>query len=622
MAKPDEPECEAQIRQLVNLYENGVLLKEELQAALIRRGLDAVGADEILNRSRQGKGHQTSVARDVKGPLLSGGYNGPVSVGGGHANDLRGSIGATIVQPAPQSTTEEGTNPASLRAAYLHRLARQLYRLPLSGVDPKVATGKGSRDLELAAVYTALMTQRPETEGDVKRKRGEGHPKESSRRLSALAVLNKERRLALLGDPGSGKSTFVNFAGLCLAGEELDDPTVNLTLLTAPLPMEDEQDRFENEKEFRPQAWGHGFLLPVRVVLRDFAARGLPAKGRPADGSTLWNFIVSELGEVLKEYVPYLKKTLQEEGGLILLDGLDEVPDADRRRVQVKQAVQGFEADFGRCRFLITSRTYAYQRQEWKLEGFSEAVLSPFTPDQIGCFIDRWYVHMAVIRNWNAGDAAGKAALLKAAVQRSPRLADLAASPLLLTLMASLHAWRGGSLPDRCEELYHDAVDLLLDQWEGPKVVLDAEGQPAVRQPSLAQWMAVDRSVMRSELNRLAFEAHRDQPDLVGTADIAQEKLVCGLMNVSRNPEVNPNQLIEYIRDRAGLLAERGNKVYAFPHRTFQEYLAACHLTDVDFPDEVARLLKVDPQRWREAVLLTGAKARRGTPAAVCPVLL
>ncbi|MCP4519792.1 MAG: NACHT domain-containing protein, partial [Delftia sp.] len=228
--------------------------------------------------------------------------------------------------------------------------------------------------------------------------------------------------------------------------------------------------------------WEHGLLLPVRVELRALSAQ---TEGAGADARLLLDYLRQTLDTwQLGDFWPALEKALRDEGDalLFLLDGLDEVPDANQRRAQVKQAVQGFAADFPRCRFLATSRTYAYQRQDWKLDGFAEVLLSPFTPGQIARFVERWYIHIGAVRNLNPDDAQGQATLLKTAIERSERLAELATRPLLLTLMASLHAWRGGNLPEKREELYADAVDLLLDQWESPKVVRDTAGQPLVRQ--------------------------------------------------------------------------------------------------------------------------------------------
>ncbi|MBM4461171.1 MAG: NACHT domain-containing protein, partial [Chloroflexi bacterium] len=503
-------------------------------------------------------------------------------------------------------------DPASLRQAYLNRVLEQTQTLQLTGVDPKAARDPASRTgLALAAVYTALMTQQTEAE----ERRGLPAPDREARRLSAVAVLDREPKLALLGDPGSGKSTFVNFVALCLAGAGLGRGDANLALLTQPLPQEEEARGSRDEKP-EPQPWRHAALLPVRVVLRDFAARGLPAIGQRATGDHLWRFIAAELGETLADYAAHLKRELREAGGLVLLDGLDEAPEADERRVQVKQAVQGFAADFPACRFVVTSRTYAYQRQDWKLPGFREAALAPFSPGQIARFVDGWYAHMAAMRGLNRDDAQGRAALLKEAIRRSDRLAALAERPLLLTLMASLHAWRGGNLPEKREELYADTVDLLLDQWESPKMVRGPDGKPVVAEPSLLEWLKLDRAAVRKLLERLAFEAHRDQPALTGTADIGQERLVNGLVDLTANPDVKPARVIEYVRDRAGLLAARGVGVYTFPHRTFQEYLAACYLTDHGYPDELAGLVLADGQRWREAALLAGAKASRGTISA------
>src|SRR5262245_16351100 len=44
--------------------------------------------------------------------------------------------------------------------------------------------------------------------------------------------------------------------------------------------------------------------------------------------------------------------------------------------------------------------------------------------------------------------------------------------------------------------------------------------------------------------------------------------------------------------------------------------LAACHLTERDdFLDNIADLLRGEPNRWREVILLAGAKATRGLTA-------
>jgi len=505
-----------------------------------------------------------------------------------------------INRPAADAIAEK-----ALREAYLRRTMVRCGYLSLAGIDPAVA-GQPEKDTQLSlnAVYTALLTG------------------SSYWRSSALEDLDRHERLVLQGDPGSGKSTFVNFVALCLAGEILRDPQANLQSLTAPLPDEDGNDSKER------QPWRHGALLPVLVILRDFAATGLPALGEKANADHLWAFIAHELKSAsLENYASYLKKELLERGSLLLLDGLDEVPEAEQRREQVKQAVEDFVDTFGNCRVLVTSRTYAYRNQGWRLKGFNEATLAPFTNGQIRRFVSCWYEHTANLGRLCQQDASGRAELLKQAIFNRPTLHELAQRPLLLTLMASLHAWRGGNLPEKREQLYADAVELLLDRWDQRLIRRHSDGSWVLKQLSVSEYLKIGKDKVQNVLAKLAFEAHCLQPDLRGTADLDEKTLAWRLMELTDKTDVNPNRLKEYLRDRAGLLYPRGVGVYTFPHRSFQEYLAACYLTEEeDYPDKIAELARADRDRWWEVALLAGAKAARGAAAslwllveALCP---
>lgn len=538
----------------------------------------------------------------VQGPGVGAGKGG-VAVG----RDVHGDI--TIYNPGPAA--EDRKRGQALRDSYLRRVVADCRDLELDAVDKEAAGQGGKARLRLQAVYTALLTRTPRRTEAIHEQPGREAERDEPP-LSALEQLDRELRLVLLGDPGSGKSTFVNFVALCLAGTSLSDPDANIDLLTQPLPDEEGEDTEQR------QPWTHDQPLPLRIVLRDFAARGLPPVGRKASARHLWAFVEAELEAAdLADFAPFLKQELQDPGGLILFDGLDEVPEAEARRDQVKDAVEDFCKTYSRCRVMLTSRTYAYRQQGWQLAGFAQAELLPLGAGQIKRFVSRWYAHLVALQRLKAEDAKGRALLLRDAIFSQPRLEELAERPLLLTLMASLHAWRGGDLPDRRERLYAEAVDLLLYLWEQRRLSKREDGTFELLQPSVAEYLDSDREAVRKLLERLAYEVHAAQPDLTGTADIAESALRDGLMDLSANPDAKPKRLVEYLRDRAGLLTARGAGVYSFVHRSFQEYLAACHLTRHGYPVKIAELARGTPDRWREVALLAGAKAGVGTDFAV-----
>jgi formylglycine-generating enzyme required for sulfatase activity len=183
---------------------------------------------------------------------------------------------------------------------------------------------------------------------------------------------------------------------------------------------------------------------------------------------------------------------------------------------------------------------------------------------------------------------------------RRPDLRVLAPNPLLLTMMALLHSsW--GRLPEDRVQLYNEIVELLLARWEQSRLGREALTRAQISPRNL-----------RFALEEVAYRAHGRQAEGEGTADVAESLLREVLQTYLEGDWNRAGDAIRYVRERAGLLLERKPAVYAFPHRTLQEYLAGCYLSvQEDFPSLVADRLQEDETLWREPFLLAVGKTGR-----------
>jgi len=493
-------------------------------------------------------------------------------------------------------------DPAALEANYLRRVQVACNTLPLAIIDPRAVEGTRQHTMNLLAVYIALKTRTQvaskegvdgEAKTDKQRRRRDALPgmeqQPETRPLPALEAIARYRSLVLLGDPGSGKSTLANYLALCLAGGRLE-------AAGQPCGVPGEQWL----AHLQP-VWAHDALLPLRVILRHFAASGR-CNGSAAG---LWDFVEEDLAaEGLADYAPHLRKRLLDGSVLVLLDGLDEVADPTERQ-RVVASVADFAATFSHPanRYLVTCRTYAYQDPCCRLERFTDHTLAPFEQEQVDAFIGHWYGEVCRLGWKNVGEADTLTRRLQEATRRSD-LAPLAANPLQLAMMASLHFSRG-KLPEDRAELYQEMVRLLLVRWQEARL-----GE----ETGVTQSMSAGK--LESALKRVAFVAHRSQQSAegapAGAAEIPEATLLSVFKDELSGSWDRAKELLTFIQERAGLLIWRGPEVYAFPHRSYQEFLAGAYLAvQPDYPDEVAALAAGNYAQWREVTLWSvGVTAR------------
>jgi energy-coupling factor transporter ATP-binding protein EcfA2 len=363
-------------------------------------------------------------------------------------------------------------------------------------------------------------------------------------------------------------------------------------------------------------------LLPIRLVLREVAAAYFPHSVKAQDG-LLWQAVRDDLSKRLSTpqidaVFDRLQTRIRQTGALFFLDGLDEVPESGGRRKALLESVRQLVDNGKNCRFLVTARPYAYAQPVNRLPGFPVWELVPFDKDQRNAFISGWYRAMQDRINMSAAKANSMAQSLQTAAQH-PNLVELASRPLLLTLMATLHTSRG-TLPKDRAKLYDDSVELLLGAWQRRRLERGPDGQ-TVAEAAMMLVLDSDLGGIRKLMELLAYTVHQRQRSEGGknVADITEGEVLTAfrsLLDDEKSP-FKAKALLDYLDTQAGLLiarAERGP--YAFPHRSFQEYLAASHLCRLSgFAGQFRKLAEQDALWWREVFLLGVGAAGEGNLA-------
>lgn len=492
---------------------------------------------------------------------------------------------------------------------YLEMVARRSERLPLAPLHP---AGGERVDISLGDVFVSLKV------GDVAVLDSiEAEEKEwSGGSDAALAHIYAKQRLILLGDAGSGKSTLLRYLSYCLALAHLQPDKNWFSMLQWQVSYFDLEETFQRkrdegaallssltnrqrrqEPEPKTMQWQLPGLAPVLVELREFARTSFD----PRSHHSLWNYVEKSLiDEDMVEAAAALRKKGQRGELLLLFDGVDEV--ANERRADVWQAIASLrKGPYGGCRWIATCRVLSFVPAEAP-PGAAAQTIQPLAQEQIDLFIQKWTEALRERGELTTDEAGAFQTNLLEATR--DRLRELAPNPMLLTIIVLVQKYHG-TLPRERARLYDACVEIMLLRWQHHK-----EKAKDGKKLSILQQLGLEEGDLEKLLWEIAWQAHSKNPAASGPGDIAQSELFRVLQQPKYFGEkdlVRVSKFVQYTKDRAHLLIFKGSTtepIYTFPHRTFQEFLAARYLlTNRSARRRIDKLAAMGPL-WREVLHL------------------
>ncbi|MBF9128982.1 NACHT domain-containing protein [Plantactinospora sp. S1510] len=324
--------------------------------------------------------------------------------------------------------------------------------------------------------------------------------------------------------------------------------------------------------------------VPFLVKLRSHAGRSLP---RPEQ-------FLTGVADPIVALMPagWVHRQFAAGRVMLLVDGVDELPDDERRNV--RSWLRDLLGAYPGQRVVVTSRPAAAAARWLDGEGFGSAALERMTPPDVRALVRHWHeaTRDAGSLPCPAEELPRYESALLARLDGSPHLQQLAASPLLCAMLCALNLDRDTHLPPDRMGIYQATVDMLLDRR-------DTERGVPVALPGLT---ARDRLQLLQDVAwRLSINTRSELPATEAAAGLGQR--LAGMPRLDAAPEA----VLDHLVQRSGVVRSPVPGRIDFVHRTFQEYLTAREIAEQGHIGFLVGQAHLDS--WREVVVMTAGHA-------------
>lgn len=359
--------------------------------------------------------------------------------------------------------------------------------------------------------------------------------------LDALEMVKRQnlQGLEVLGQPGSGKTTFLSWIAI-----------LNL------------------RQKFWPDC------VSVFVSLSDFAAKG--------EQQSLEEYIIQhwESQHIKRETTEILLKNGRV---LVLLDGLDEVKEAEYLRIV--KSVEDFMKKYIKNHFVITCRLVT---RKYNFQSSIKVEMADLDWTDIQELANNWF-------NSRSPRHSATDFMTHLEAGHNNRIRKLANSRLLLILLCLVFENTGKFMKSRAA-LYKKAIDLLLSEWDSSEHNIQRE-----------RYGLTDDNI-KNLLIKIAKDTFEKEE--YSFQQLHLESWINTFISNLSETKVESSQVLKFIAE-CGLLIEGSLSEWSFSHLTFHEYFMAeaiknrCNCESIDDPilNELVENHLTKP-RWREVFLL------------------